>query len=229
MIGRLEPPGAKLEPVMPGLSNSRSPSVAAPLRRISSFGTTVTVANWSVTMGKVPGSDAGDGVAGCATAGPASELLVAWRVTMGLGALTTTSGSVVCALDFIGVPKSAHWKTASNKVRRMQIGMTSLESLTHARASAFCAAVARLMTEGRSGLRRRSGLEWLPRRVRRIVFGGIRQTTRGTRSPAMPRMAVVIEAVCRQDGSPHILYNPRGRGHDDRRHRRRCRCYGGRL
>ncbi len=54
MIGRLDAPGAKLEPVMPGFENSRSPSVDAPLRRISSFGTTVTVANWSVTTGNVP-------------------------------------------------------------------------------------------------------------------------------------------------------------------------------
>ena len=29
MIGRLDAPGAKMEPVMPGLENSRSPSVAA--------------------------------------------------------------------------------------------------------------------------------------------------------------------------------------------------------
>ena len=29
MIGRLEAPGAKLEPVMPGFENRRSPSVAA--------------------------------------------------------------------------------------------------------------------------------------------------------------------------------------------------------
>ena len=33
MIGRLDAPGAKLEPVMPGLENSRSPSVAPGLRR----------------------------------------------------------------------------------------------------------------------------------------------------------------------------------------------------
>ncbi len=54
MIGRLDAPGAKLDPVMPGFSNRRSPSVDAPLRRNSSFGTTVTVANWSVTIGIVP-------------------------------------------------------------------------------------------------------------------------------------------------------------------------------
>ena len=30
MIGRLDAPGAKLEPVMPGLENNRSPSVAPP-------------------------------------------------------------------------------------------------------------------------------------------------------------------------------------------------------
>ena len=45
MIGRLEAPGAKVEPVMPGLENRRSPSWPLPSRRISSFGTTVTVAN----------------------------------------------------------------------------------------------------------------------------------------------------------------------------------------
>jgi len=45
MIGRLDAPGAKLEPVMPGLEDKRSASVAPPCRRISSFGTTVTVAN----------------------------------------------------------------------------------------------------------------------------------------------------------------------------------------
>ena len=54
MIGRLEAPGAKLDPVMPGFSNKRSPSVDAPLRRNSAFGTTVMVANWSVTIGIVP-------------------------------------------------------------------------------------------------------------------------------------------------------------------------------
>jgi hypothetical protein len=45
MIGRLDAPGAKLDPVMPGFSNRRSPRVAAPFRRSASFGTTVTVAN----------------------------------------------------------------------------------------------------------------------------------------------------------------------------------------
>ena len=33
MIGRLDAPGAKLEPVMPGFENRRSPSVEPPLRR----------------------------------------------------------------------------------------------------------------------------------------------------------------------------------------------------
>jgi hypothetical protein len=47
-IGRLEAPGAKLEPVMPGFANSTSPSwppVCQGARCSSSFGTTVTVAN----------------------------------------------------------------------------------------------------------------------------------------------------------------------------------------
>jgi hypothetical protein len=43
--GRLDAPGAKLEPVIPGLENNRSPSVSPVLRRSSWFGTTVTVAN----------------------------------------------------------------------------------------------------------------------------------------------------------------------------------------
>ena len=72
MIGRLDAPGAKLEPVMPGLENSRSPSVLPGLRWISSLGTTVTVANWSVTIGSAPCSGLGEpgpgaeaGAAGC--------------------------------------------------------------------------------------------------------------------------------------------------------------------
>ena len=40
MIGRLDAPGAKLEPVMPGFENSTSPKVESGLRWISSFGTT---------------------------------------------------------------------------------------------------------------------------------------------------------------------------------------------
>src|SRR5919201_132779 len=55
IIGRLDAPGAKLDPVMPGFPNSMSPTVPPVLRRISSLGTTVTVANWSVTIGSVPG------------------------------------------------------------------------------------------------------------------------------------------------------------------------------
>ena len=60
-IGRLDAPGAKLEPVMPGLENNRSPNVPPALRLISSVGTTVTVANWSVTIGNVPSSGTSGG------------------------------------------------------------------------------------------------------------------------------------------------------------------------
>ena len=92
MIGRLDAPGAKLEPVMPGLVNKRSPSVAPPLRRISSLGTTVTVANWSVTIGSVPGSDT------AGAPGPANpDGAAGARRAIGLGALTTISGSASCA------------------------------------------------------------------------------------------------------------------------------------
>src|SRR5262245_16614125 len=74
-IGRLDAPGAKLDPVIPGLLNSRSPSVELPLRLISSLGTTVTVANWSVTTGSVPcaGACGAGGAAGAAGAGAAGR------------------------------------------------------------------------------------------------------------------------------------------------------------
>jgi hypothetical protein len=75
MIGRLDAPGAKLEPVMPGLSNRMSPRVAPPRRRSSSLGTTVTVANCSVTIGRVPagGASATSGDAGASSARPAGS------------------------------------------------------------------------------------------------------------------------------------------------------------
>src|SRR4051812_46784693 len=94
MIGRLEAPGAKLDPVIPGFENSRSPNVLLTLRRSSSLGTTVTVANWSVTIGSVPGkaaSAAGD-AAGVGT-GAAGALAAGEGRTIGLGAVTTISGS----------------------------------------------------------------------------------------------------------------------------------------
>ena len=108
MIGRLEAPGAKVEPVMPGLENRRSPSWAVPWRRISSFGTTVTVANWSVTTGSTPCCGAGATGAGGAcgarsrfalgdartTRVGAGERTIGRR-TIGLGAVTVTSGSCV--------------------------------------------------------------------------------------------------------------------------------------
>jgi ribosomal protein S18 acetylase RimI-like enzyme len=40
--------------VTPGLANRRSPRFAPGVRRISSVGTTLMVANWSVTIGIVP-------------------------------------------------------------------------------------------------------------------------------------------------------------------------------
>ena len=69
MIGRLDAPGANSDPVMPGFSNRRSPRVDAPLRRNSAFGTTVMVANWSVTIGIVPTNVSGAGAAGAVGAG----------------------------------------------------------------------------------------------------------------------------------------------------------------
>ena len=83
MIGRLDAPGAKPEPVMPGLPNSRSPSVDAPLRRMSSLGTTVVVANWSMTIGSVP----------CRPS-PVPDDDPPW---IGLGAVTVISGNTTWA------------------------------------------------------------------------------------------------------------------------------------
>src|SRR6185312_14621516 len=92
MIGRLDAPGAKLDPVMPGFSKRRSPRVEAPLRRNSSLGTTVMVANWSVTIGTVPTSVSMDGAAGWFGAGRAGA-----RRTIGLATVTSTCGNAVCA------------------------------------------------------------------------------------------------------------------------------------
>src|SRR3954454_19124558 len=95
MIGRDDAPGAKLEPVMPGLENNRSPSVLVGLRRSSSVGTTVTVANWSATIGSTPAcGTSGAGGGASATVGPGAGATgvagAAGRVgrrTIGLGAV----------------------------------------------------------------------------------------------------------------------------------------------
>lgn len=101
MMGRLEAPGAKLDPVMPGFSNRRSPSVDAPLRRNSAFGTTVMVANWFVTIGIVPTNVSGAGAAGVVGAGSpgAGWADAGWAGARRIGLATVTSicGSAVCA------------------------------------------------------------------------------------------------------------------------------------
>jgi hypothetical protein len=125
MIGRLEAPGAKLEPVMPGFENRRSPSVALPERRISSFGTTVTVANWSVTTGSTPGWGAAATGAACgsaarsrfwpgaarATRAGVREGTTGLRRTIGLGAVTVISGSFVEAAG-----AAASWAIAPSAI-----------------------------------------------------------------------------------------------------------------
>src|SRR6266481_8392495 len=95
MIGRDDAPGAKLEPVMPGFENNRSPSVLDDVRRNSSFGTTVTVANWSVTIGSTPGCEASvaGGVAACSAGAAgvregATGAGLAGARRIGLGAVT---------------------------------------------------------------------------------------------------------------------------------------------
>ena len=97
---KFDEPGAKLDPVMPGLLNRRSPRLVPALRVISSFGTTVTVANWSLTIGSEPsscgdGAGAGAGVVLACRAGAASRAgLAGLRCTIGLGAVTLICGNV---------------------------------------------------------------------------------------------------------------------------------------
>src|SRR5262249_60452779 len=97
-IGRLDAPGAKLDPVTPGLLNRRSPSVELPLRLISSLGTTVTVANWSVTTGNVSGAGTCGAAGAVGAAGAdAAGLAACFGCTgagrrIGLGACTTPRG-----------------------------------------------------------------------------------------------------------------------------------------
>src|SRR5262245_26548540 len=97
-IGRLDAPGAKLDPVIPGLLNRRSPSVELPLRLISSLRTTVTVANWSVTTGSVPcaGACGAAGAVGAGAAGLATCFGCAGGRRIGLGAVTSTGGRSTC-------------------------------------------------------------------------------------------------------------------------------------
>ena len=131
MIGRDEAPGAKLDPVMPGFANRRSPSVEAGVRRSSSVGITVTVANWSVTMGSAPSGSVGSGADGCGAGvrarGPGATVRIgAGRAgagrKIGLGAVTTIGGRAVCAAasaDKI----SAAAATPFPKARTARIGL----------------------------------------------------------------------------------------------------------
>ena len=104
MTGRLAP-GANVVLVMPGFANMMSPRFCPVLRWISPAGITVTVANWSVTIGSVPCSWAGSvtvgvgvgvgvGAAVRVVAGPVLAGRGAGR-TIGLGAVTLTSGRSV--------------------------------------------------------------------------------------------------------------------------------------
>src|SRR5262249_26983013 len=116
MIGRLDAPGAKLEPVTPGLLNSTSPNVADGLRFSSSRGTTVTVANWSATTGSVPWR----GVSGAGAAGAAGAVgLAAGRGrTIGLGARTVMAGKATSWANPSGHGEAAIEMNANIKARR---------------------------------------------------------------------------------------------------------------
>src|SRR4029077_7536430 len=86
MIGRLDAPGAHDEPVMRGLENSTSPSVPPRARRSSSLGTTVTVANWSTTIGSVPACGAATTGTGCGVGAGAAGAVRGARVVRAGGA-----------------------------------------------------------------------------------------------------------------------------------------------
>lgn len=137
MIGRLDAPGAKLDPVMPGFSKRRSPRVEAPLRRSSSLGTTVMVANWSVTIGTVPTSVSADGAAGrvgagCAGAG-CGEGRAGARRTIGLATVTSTCGNAVCAQAVVSQAAQAQEKAlhdANIIFKRRRISNSGLFGMT---------------------------------------------------------------------------------------------------
>ena len=98
---------------MPGLANRTSPSVPPGNRSSSSRVTTVTVANWSATIGSQPGGSAaaaggggGSGDAGCCGAGRGRAFVAgrAFGLAIGLGAVTWISGSATCAVA--GLPNA---------------------------------------------------------------------------------------------------------------------------
>lgn len=120
MIGRLDP-GANVEAAMPGLVASTSVMVLPALATVSRSVTTVTGTNASSTTTRVPGNGAvgaattGGGAggawvttgAGADGAGAGVVITAAGgarRGATGLGVVTTTPGSVVCA-DAVDAPK----------------------------------------------------------------------------------------------------------------------------
>ena len=132
-IGRLDAPGAKLDPVIPGRENRTSPSVPPGERWISSRVTTVTVANWSATIGSHPGGgsvEAGGGTVGGAWggAGVATRRALTERRrgrgrgrAIGVGAVTTTSGRTVCALAVPSRASSPAPATPPSSIQRPNV------------------------------------------------------------------------------------------------------------
>src|SRR5215510_7536027 len=140
-IGRLDAPGAKLDPVTPGLLKSRSPNVELPLRLISSLGTTVTVANWSVTTGNVPFAGTA-GAGGAAAAAGAAGLATCFGCAgagrrIGLGACPPTGGISTCAKTslmlndrHVVLPRSSAWFSLIDMViPQHRIRVAALETL----------------------------------------------------------------------------------------------------
>jgi hypothetical protein len=144
MIGRLDAPGAKLEPVIPGLLSNRSPRLLPVLRRNSSFVTTVTVENWSVTTGSVPcqpdhvTSGGVGGGAGAAGAAGARVAVGAGRATrgragrrIGVGAVTSTVGNSSGVCGRATSPRAnsetiAELPRSSARLERMNIGIPNI-------------------------------------------------------------------------------------------------------
>ncbi len=91
-------PGREARSGDAGLREQQVAERAAPFLRSSSFGTTVTVANWSVTIGSVPTSAGAGAGAGCAGPGCAGAGLAGAR-RIGLATVTSTCGNAVWARD----------------------------------------------------------------------------------------------------------------------------------
>ena len=97
MMGRLAP-GANVVPAMPGLYWRLSVRVAPGVAVISRAVTIVSGTKASGAMNVRDGMSAGGVVGNCVAAGPWAGAAAGRGATTGLGVVTTTPGSWVCAM-----------------------------------------------------------------------------------------------------------------------------------